>query len=258
MATVNTRGSSPAVPRSEHSTRWARAQSASCDASLLRVRLADDAVLPNLDELTDWVARVRRDPRVARVRTAALFPAAARRFRDAGFTTADTLALLRIDVRAWAPPRRRQVGDVRTAALRRRHQRAASSVDRAAFGEHWGHDAAEIEEIRCATPAHHALGRFRRTGPLRRELVAFAIAGASADHGYLQRLSVAPSEQRHGHGRALTEASLQWMHQRHARDCVVNTSVDNAAALALYDAIGFARLPECLEVLELDAAGTAG
>ena len=39
MATVNTRGSSPAVPRSEHSTRWARAQPASCDASLLRVRL---------------------------------------------------------------------------------------------------------------------------------------------------------------------------------------------------------------------------
>ena len=258
MATVNTRGSSPAVPRSEHSTRWARAQPASCDASLLRVRLADDAVLPNLDELSDWVARVRRDPRVARVRTAALFPAAARRFRDAGFTTADTLALLRIDVRAWAPPRRRQVGDVSTAALRRRHQPAASAVDRARSVNVGATTPPRSRRSGAPQPAHHALGRFRRTGPLRRELVAFAIAGASADHGYLQRLSVAPSEQRHGHGRALTEASLQWMHQRHARDCVVNTSVDNAAALALYDAIGFARLPECLEVLELDAAGAAG
>ena len=88
--------------------------------------------------------------------------------------------------------------------------------------------------------------------------MAFSIAGAAADHGYLQRLSVAPHEQRQGHGRALTEASLQWLHQRHAHDCVVNTSVDNGATLALYESIGFERLPECLEVLKLDTAGASG
>ncbi len=243
---------------SGHSTRWLRAHPASCDATTLHVRLVDDAALVPNEELEQWLEGVRRDPAVRTVRTAALFPSAAQRFRAVGFTHADTLALLRIDVRSWtAPPRGAVEGDAITATLRRRHQDAAAAIDRAAFGHAWGHDAAEVEEIRHATPAHRALGRFRRTGLLRRRLVAFAIAGASGEHGYLQRLSVAPDEQRHGHGHALTVESLRWMQRRHVRDCVVNTSIANRAALALYDAIGFERLAECLEVLELDVGTEA-
>jgi ribosomal protein S18 acetylase RimI-like enzyme len=224
---------------------------------MLYVRLVDDGRLPGGSELDEWLRGVRQDPTVVTIRTAALFPGAAQRFRELGFETVDTLALLRIDVRAWSPPTRGTSGDVVTARLRRRHHQAAAEVDRAAFGAGWSHDAAEIEEICRATPVHRALGRFRRTGVLRRSLVGFAIAGASGEHGYLQRLSVLPAEQRLGHGRVLTTESLRWMRRRHVRDCVVNTSVDNRAALALYDDVGFELLPECLEVQQLDVAGDA-
>ena len=122
MATVNTRGSSPAVPRSEHSTRWARAQPASCDASLLRVRLADDAVLRTSTSSPTGSPGCAATPESPAGTAPPLFPAAARRFRDAGFTTADTLALLRINVRT--------VGATTAASDGRRphHRRAPASA----------------------------------------------------------------------------------------------------------------------------------
>jgi ribosomal protein S18 acetylase RimI-like enzyme len=93
----------------------------------------------------------------------------------------------------------------------------------------------------------------RRWGPSAAgTAVAFAIAGASSEHGYLQRLAVDPGAQRAGHGRALTVDALRWMRRRRLPDCLVNTSVDNAAALALYTTIGFVVLPEQLTVLEYD------
>ena len=55
-------------------------------------------------------------------------------------------------------------------------------------------------------------------------------------------------------GRALTIDSLRWMARRHLADCLVNTSVDNSRALALYRSIGFRPLREHLEVLEFDVA----
>ena len=58
--------------------------------------------------------------------------------------------------------------------------------------------------------------------------------------------------QRCGHGRALTIDALRWMMRRRLGDCLVNTSVDNAAALALYDSIGFQRMDEQLTVLQVD------
>ena len=81
--------------------------------------------------------------------------------------------------------------------MRRYHFGAAAAVDRAAFGAGWGHDAAELAEICRATPVHAA--RYRLATPRRRgiagraTLVAFAIAGASSEHGYLQRLAVDPA-----------------------------------------------------------------
>ena len=82
--------------------------------------------------------------------------------------------------------------------------------------------------------------------------MAFAIAGASSERGYLQRLAVDPGAQRAGHGRALTVDALRWMARRRVADCLVNTSVDNHAALALYRSIGFTPMDDLLTVLHAD------
>ena len=100
-----------------------------------------------------------------------------------------------------------------------------------------------------------ATGSLRRAAhglPGRAEIVAFAITGASSEHGYLQRLAVDPSVQRRGHGRALTTDALRWLARRRLPDCLVNTSVDNSSALALYEAVGFTPMDEQLTVLHLD------
>jgi ribosomal protein S18 acetylase RimI-like enzyme len=237
---------------------------AGLDARTLHVRLRDDSVVPALDELRSWLDAVAVDPDITTIRTSALFPRTAARFQEAGFTVADTLALLRADL--GAPTVRAAVerhdgrwfGDG-TATMRRSQFPAASRVDRAAFGERWAHDAAEIDEICRATPTHRA--RWRPAAPRRSllarhggELVAFAIAGAATDHGYLQRLAVDPARQRRGHGRALTVDALRWMVRRRLPDCLVNTSEENAPALALYDSLGFTAMPDRLRVLTLDVS----
>jgi ribosomal protein S18 acetylase RimI-like enzyme len=92
----------------------------------------------------------------------------------------------------------------------------------------------------------------QRGGLFHREVEAFAVAGASSEHGYLQRLSVDPTRQRHGHGRHLTIDALGWMVRRGLPDCLVNTSVNNVAALALYDSVGFQPMRDRLRVLQYD------
>ena len=178
------------------------------------------------------------------VRSAALYPRAAARFEAAGFEVADRLVLLRADlddarVRAAVAGRRRP-GHPHDAAspLRRR---GGDRPRRVRPG--WGHDAkrARRDLPRHAGPRRPPSSRLTHAGSARhgRDLIAFAIAGASSDHGYLQRLAVDPAAQRRGHGSALTTDALRWMIRRRLPDCLVNTSVDNAAALALYASLGF-------------------
>lgn len=223
---------------------------------VVHLRLDDDSIVPTLDDIRDWIDAIRHDPTVVTIRTSALFPRSADRFEEAGFAIVDTLNLLRADLAAQPV---RAVVDERpanvragTATLRRRDYVAAALVDRAAFGPSWGHDAVELEEIRHATPTHRARCRFTRAGLFTRAIEAFAIAGASAEHGYLQRLAVDPSHQRRGHGRQLTLDVLGWMARRGLPDCLVNTSVDNASALALYDSVGFRPMRDQLRVLHCD------
>lgn len=85
---------------------------------------------------------------------------------------------------------------------------------------------------------------------------AFAITGVADRAGYLQRLAVDPSAQRHGLGRSLVADSLDWMRRRGATTAMVNTAFDNTAALALYESFGFRRRDDSLLILELrlDAA----
>ena len=79
----------------------------------------------------------------------------------------------------------------------------------------------------------------------------FALTGQSGVFGYLQRLAVDPQLRRRGIGRRLVADSLCWMQRRGATVAMVNTGLDNEAALALYADMGFRRRSETLTILEL-------
>jgi len=256
------------------------------DGDVVQLSLADQAIVPDVDEVGGWVdaltsSGVERSRLLRSIRTGALFAEAAERFAAAGFDVIDTLALLRIDL-AGRPRRvvRSLDGDdclarskthslglslgshsrspTSTSRLPTRRHAEAAEVDRDAFGDPWGNDADDLAEIRRATPVHRARARFVPGPGRRRTLVGFAITGAAAGHGYLQRLAVSPGHQRHGHGRALVLDSLAWMGGRRLGHGLVNTAVGNERALGLYESLGFQQLPERLVVMQLDLAAAGG
>ncbi len=219
---------------------------------VVQLVLTDQAVVPGAEELDDWLhAATEAGDGVHTVRTGALFPDAAACFGGAGFTVVDSLALLELTFgAATATPGATPV-TARTGSLPARRHQEAATIDRRAFGSSWAHDGDDLAEIRTATPHHVARGRYLGGRFERGPLVAFAITGAASGQGYLQRLAVDPTYQCGGHGRALTLDSLAWMRRRRLRSALVNTSVDNTPALALYHSVGFQRRPETLLVMQL-------
>jgi ribosomal protein S18 acetylase RimI-like enzyme len=207
----------------------------------------DHLTVPTADDLAEAAAEAAAGGAVV-LRTSALFPRAADVAIEQGFEVIDRLALLRIglddrfdrfvDARLGA-------SRPRTAPLRTWQHRRAAAVDRDAFGALWGNDAASIREVRRATPVHRA--RQVRRG---RRMAGFAISGAAADSGYVQRVAVDRRHRREGIARTLVLDSLVWMRRRALSCAYVNTGVDNHAALALYDDLGFVRMDEHLLIAE--------
>ena len=153
-----------------------------------------------------WLDTIAADISTATtIRSAALFPRAAARFEAAGFEVADRLVLLRADlddarVRAAVGGR----GDRATRTMRRHHFGAAAAIDRAAFGAAGAttppSSPRSAAPRRLTPPATASTRHAGSASPGRGELVAFAIAGASSEHGYLQRLAVDPGAQRRATG----------------------------------------------------------
>ncbi len=81
--------------------------------------------------------------------------------------------------------------------------------------------------------------------------MAFAISGRAGRCGYLQRLAVDPEHRRRGLATALVIDALGWMRRHRTTSTMVNTAVDNRAAIDLYESLGFTRTPRDLRVLEL-------
>ncbi len=129
--------------------------------------------------------------------------------------------------------------------MRSWHHGRAASLDREAFGPVWGNDSRSLAEIGDATPVHRA--RWIRRGD---EFAGFAISGAAGDNGYLQRLAVSPAHRRSGIAKALVGDALDWMCRRQLNAALVNTGVDNVAALTLYEHLGFVRLSDRLTITE--------
>lgn len=179
------------------------------------------------------------------VRTSALFPAALEIALAAGFSPIDQLALLRLPLRGSWSPAPNTLRRSTSRPMRSWHQGRAASLDREAFGPVWGNDTRSLAEIGDATPVHRA--RWIRRGD---EFAGFAISGAAGENGYLQRLAVSPAHRRNGIAQALVHDALHWMSRRQLIAALVNTGVDNLAALTLYEHFGFVRLNDRLTIAE--------
>lgn len=211
------------------------------DPTVAHLIFTDHHQVPASSDIDDAVEHARR--RGARaVRTSALFPDATDVVLAAGFSAIDRLALLRYRFDRDRPP-----GSPTHAVRPLRPWRfgAAAEIDRSAFGPMWGNDAASLRDVRRATP-HHV----DRGVSIDRALVGFALSGAAADSGYLQRVAVAPTARRRGIARSLVLDALGWMDADGRTRCLVNTGVDNHAALALYLGLGFDQLDEVLTIAE--------
>ncbi|MEZ5321411.1 MAG: GNAT family N-acetyltransferase [Microthrixaceae bacterium] len=201
-------------------------------------------------EVHQMVSRLA-DSGVHHLVTTALGPGDSHVFRKAGFEDIEQLTVLRHDL-AGSPSRWREaVSAVRDAAVpvgirkgRNSHRGSVLEVDRAAFGGYWTMGAAGLDDALTAT----------RTVRLRlavgTRITGFSVCGKSARTGFLQRLAVDPRAQGSGIGRALVADALLWMRRRRATSLLVNTPVDNAIALHLYDSLGFHRELDGLTVLE--------
>lgn len=195
---------------------------------------------PTVDDLARWSDEIATLG-YRRVRTNALGEAMRRRASSAGFEQVQELVLLEHLRPSDAP--------IPSRLTRRLHVGAhpiASGIDVRAFGAEWGLDASAIDDVRHATPRHRARVV---TGPDGAP-AGYAVSGRDAHQGFLQRLAVDPEAQRTGVGRALVLDSLRWLAFWRVRRVLVNTAVDNHAALALYDAVGFSALDERLRVFE--------
>lgn len=184
------------------------------------------------------------------VRTGALSADAAQTFERAGFRTIQSLALLRLDDRDLLR-RLRRLSRPSVAMRSMRSTRSlftAASIDRRAFGIDWDLDVMAIREACRATPSH----RIRLAMTAADEPAGYMITGRSGSSGFVQRLAVNPDHQGQGIGHALMQDGLRWLGRSRVDEILVNTHLDNVAALQLYDSWGFRRLEENLQVMELD------
>lgn len=199
---------------------------------VVRGRVTDAEVRETLEEL--------RRRGCAAVVTAALAPPEQQPFLAAGFEEHERLHLLRRDVAPLPDPGRAVVRRARAA-----DRPEVLAVDHLAFPAFWRFDGAALDDALDATPAV----RFRVALRPGAGVVGYAVTGRAGARGYLQRLAVHPDSQRLGMGRALVADGLRWLRRWGAREVLVNTQEANAAALALYEALGFVRECHGLAVL---------
>ena len=179
----------------------------------------------------------------SRVVTNALSPTEQPAFLGAGFEVQERLHLLAHDLRrlpARPPP---------PVATRHRRaeptdRRAVLELDACAFPAFWRLDDGGLDDALRATPRV----RFRLVTS-GRDLVAYALTGRAGRRGFLQRLAVHPAHRRHGLGRFLVVDALRWLRRWGAVRAIVNTPTGNAAAVGLYEGVGFRREPHGLAVL---------
>ncbi len=171
--------------------------------------------------------------------TAALNPAEAETFDNAGFSTVEELHLLSHPLDQI--PRSEHRAQLRRG--RRWHRSRMLEIDTLAFDTFWRFDQTSLSEAIDATP--HRRVRISSHKPL----AGYAVTGFGSGMAYLQRLAVDPASQGSGLGSSLVVDALEWAHRRRAARCFVNTQMTNVRALALYHRLGFVGESDRLRVL---------
>jgi len=118
-------------------------------------------------------------------------------------------------------------------------------IDHAAFDTFWRFDRFGMAEAIAATTKTRSLLIRGPDGVP----VGFAIVGFGHAMSYLQRLAVHPDWQGHQMGRSLIRAAARTAQSAGSRAMMLNTQIDNTAAVALYESEGFVTLPESLFLL---------
>jgi ribosomal protein S18 acetylase RimI-like enzyme len=205
-----------------------------------------DAPAPSADFvrrcLDDLSARGYRQ-----VVTSALSPSESTGFLAAGFEITERLHLLAHDLADLPDAADEAMRSVRRARLD--DHPAVLALDHRSFPPFWQLDEHGLTEALQATPHH----RFRVTAH-DDGLTGYAVYGRAGRRGYLQRLAVDSEKRRAGLGRALVVDGLRWLRRWRAERVVVNTQLDNDAALELYERLGFRREPAGLSVLSAGLA----
>jgi ribosomal protein S18 acetylase RimI-like enzyme len=228
-------------PLNSHTLRWrggwARIGPFRSDADVARLTMGTDAPpSPSVIERCLGEAQARSYKAVV---TNALSQADSAPFVDAGFAVRERLHLLAHDLDQLPPP----TGSTRRA--RRHDHPAILDLDATAFDGDWRLDHDGLVDALRATP----VTRFRVAPDASEPITAYAVTGRSARSGYLQRIAVHADARRRGFARTLIADALWWLRRRAADRALVNTQLDNTAALSLYESCGFRRLPVGLCVL---------
>jgi [ribosomal protein S18]-alanine N-acetyltransferase len=105
-------------------------------------------------------------------------------------------------------------------------------LENACFDDPWTESAVAVE---LRNPAAVTLVLRRDRG----RIAAWACFRVVADEAELFRLAVDPRDRRRGLGRQALEQGLAEVRRRGAVHCLLEVREDNAAALALYEKVGF-------------------
>ena len=173
-----------------------------------------------------------------RVITSALAPGESLPFVDSGFEVHERLHLLEHGMRDIP------VATRRTRRARRGDRTVILEIDGRAFDDFWHIDDTGFDHAVRATPSTRV-----RVGEDDGAVVGYAVTGRAGEQGFLQRLAVDPAQHRSGWGRALVADGLRWLRRHGVTRTLVNTQLENDAALSLYHACGFTELPVGLTVL---------
>jgi len=192
--------------------------------------------------LADIRERLRRQG-FREVVTAAVGPSERDMFTADGFTDREQLHLLRHDLKTHMPEPPTKAHAIRRGT--RRDHPGVLAVDQATFDDFWQLDEDGLREAIDATP----VSRLRVVRGRDTMIIGYTVAGRSGEHGYLQRLAVAPSAQGTGLGAALVSDTLHWLRRRGSTVAWVNTQEANASALRLYERLGFEPAAHRLTVL---------
>jgi ribosomal protein S18 acetylase RimI-like enzyme len=137
----------------------------------------------------------------------------------------------------YQPWVRKEAGGIQIRKMTEDDLPLVEEIDLDAFGVLWHNP---IETLRAA----FSQALFASVAETERGILGYQITTGSGQRAHLARLAVTPSAQGRGVGRFLASDLLTRLVNHGFGRLSVNTQSDNAASLALYEKLGFARTGE--------------